>query len=152
MFNYYTIIKESSPFYLYNEDDSILFQIEREYKYPRYTFTIKNAQQKDILIFEVGNIFSTKTTILLQNLNEEIILEKKKLIVGGEIISIIEDFKIFGKYKSSILVNNQKVGVIKEQPIFPYKKYLISFNEKENINYYCIILFLITSVHFADGI
>ena len=131
---------------------SILFQIEREYKYPRYVFTIKNAQQKNILIFEVRNIFSTKTTILLQNLNEEIILEKKKLIVGGEIISIVENFKIFGKYKSSILVNNQKVGEIKEQPIFPHKKYLISFNKKDNINFYCIILFLIISVHFADGI
>ncbi len=132
---------------------SILLQIEREYKFPKYVFTIKNAQQKNILVFEVRNIFTMKTNILLQNLNEEIIFkDKKNLIVKGVVISIIENFRIFGKYKSSILINNQKVGEIIEQPVFPYKKYLISFNKDDDINYYGIILFIIISVHYADGI
>ncbi|KPE48966.1 hypothetical protein [Chryseobacterium indologenes] len=116
--------------------------------------TIKDSQGKKILALEIRNkLFSNKVNIVFQNLKEIINLkENDKLVVGEKKISIVKNSKIFCKYKSSILVDNQKIGEINEEQIFPYKKYFITFIKNESINYYSIILFAITSVYFADGI
>ncbi|WES97375.1 hypothetical protein P2W68_21500 [Chryseobacterium arthrosphaerae] len=153
MINCYTIIKDSSLYYFFNDDGSVLFKVNREFKFPKYLFTIKDNEDRDILIFEVRNILFSKTKIIYQNFEKRVVFkEKNKLFLKDTVISIIDNSKILGKYKSIITVNNQIIGEIKEEHIFPYKKYFIKFNMDNNVNYYCIILFAMISIHFADGI
>ncbi|GEM_PF-4908503 len=151
MVQYYTIVKESRSYYFYNSDDTILFEIDRKYKFPKYIFTIKNSH--DLFIFEVKNMLFKHTNIIYQNFKEKVTLIKNsKLIVKDKIISIVDDCKVFGKYKALILVDHQKVGEInQEKGYFPCKKYIISFDD-DDMNYYCVVLFTIISGHFADGI
>lgn len=152
MLQYYTIVKGSLPYYFYNSDDTALFEINRKYKFPKYLFTIKNSQ--DLFIFEIKNILFKQTNIIYQNFKQEITLIKNnKLIVKDKIISIVDDSKVFGKYRALIIVDKQTIGEINEEEgYFPYKKYRINFNYDNDMNYYCVILFAIISVHFADGI
>lgn len=153
MLNYYAIIKDSSPYFFYNSDDSILFQVNRKYVFPKYLFTLKEAHE-DLFIFEIKSILFKQISIIYQNFKDKITLIKNnKLIVKDKIISIVNHSKVFSRYKALIIVDNQTIGEISEEEgYFPYRKYRIIFNHDNDMTYYCLILFAIISVHFADGI
>ncbi|MCP1299798.1 hypothetical protein NK356_11525 [Chryseobacterium sp. S0630] len=156
MINYSAIIKDSSPYFFYRIDGSVLFEVNRKYSFPGYIFTIKTPQRSDLFRFEIRRILSTKIKILWQDFEKTVSLEKEKnkykLLVDGNVIYLNEKFKILGKYEASIIVNEKEIGFIREDNIFPYKKYIITFNIEDNINFYCLILFTIISTHFADGV
>lgn len=156
MINYSAIIKDSSPYFFYRSDGSILFEVNRKYSFPGYLFTIKMPQKSDVLKFEIRKLLATRIKILHQNFEKLISLERDKkrykLSVDNDIAYINEKFKILGKYEASIVVNEKEIGFIKEENIFPYKKYIITFNTDDDINFYTIVLFAIISTHFADGI
>ena len=153
MVQYHIIVKGSLPYYFYNSDDTILFEINRKYKFPKYLLTIKNSQE-DLFIFEIKNILFKQISIIYQNFKEKITLKNNnKLIVKEKIISITNHSKVFGKYKALIILDNQAIGEINEEKgHFPYRRYRVSFNYDSDMNYYCLILFAVTSVYFADSI
>lgn len=156
MISYSAIIKDSSPYFFYRSDGSVLFEVNRRYSFPGYLFTIKIPHKLIVLKCEIRKLFATRIKILHHDFDKLVSLERDKkrykLSVEDDIVCINEKFKILGKYEASIVVNEKEIGFIKEEKIFPYKKYIITFNTDDDINFYAIVLFAIISAYFADGI
>lgn len=156
MINYSAFIKDSSPYFFYKSDGSVLFEVNRKYSFPGYLFTIRTPQKSDVLKFEIIKLLATRIKILHHDFEKFISLERDKkrykLSVEDDIVYINEKFKILGKYEASIVVNEKEIGLIKEEKIFPYRKYIITFNTDDEINFYALVLFAIISTYFADGI
>lgn len=156
MIKYIAIIKDNSPYFFYKNNGDILFEVNKKYSFPQYRCKVKNSQGDDLFQFEVVKILTTKIKIVYQDLDKIISLKKEKhkykLKVDKNTIYLNEKPKVFGNYEASIVVNEKVIGVIKESNKYPYKKYFITFDTEDDINFYCLILFTIISVHFAVGV
>ncbi|WP_172277013.1 hypothetical protein [Chryseobacterium sp. LAM-KRS1] len=111
---------------------------------------ILGINNEELLVFKIFNIFfKRKIRILHQNLNKTLLVKNNTLIMDNNTLSIKEKFSIL-KYEAVCLLNNEEIGVIKDASTFLNNKYDVSFNRKDEYNYYFLILFGMLSVGFAD--
>ncbi|MDC8102986.1 hypothetical protein ACNFU2_20585 [Chryseobacterium sp. PTM-20240506] len=112
---------------------------------------ILGVDNKELLVFKTFNFFFKKNIkILDQNLDKTLSVKRNSLVINNNILSIKEKFNILGKYEAICLLNNKKIGSIKDESTFFMNKYVLVFDREDEYNYYFLLLFAMLSVGFAD--
>lgn len=151
------IITNPSPSIFYR-DNEVLFYVYRKDIFLGNKCKILDSEKNEILSFKIKNkLFSSLGSIDLQNqqLPDMISLERSKhgytLKTGNAVINIIRKNKIFGKYEGEFLINGQRAGSISEEYLIPNSRYVFNFEKEAEFNFYCLILFSIISLGYADA-
>lgn len=107
-----------------------------------------------LLVFQKTDIFLffMKTKILLNNLDEEFKFKDRGLTVSLIMDKLTISFKgqVIGLLNSEFQANNKILGHIREIPDSINNSIVITFTEANEINKYCIILFIIATVNYWD--
>lgn len=151
----YKIVFSKNSTDLVDSSGSIIFKtICKTYFFKRKYFVYDDSdnlrlafQKTDFLLIFL------KTKILFNNLNQIFEYKEKGLSYFLLINQITLKFKgqVIGLLNSEFKANNTIVGYVKEIPDSINNSMIFNFPEDNEINQYCLILFIIASTNYWDS-
>ncbi|MFN1219096.1 hypothetical protein ACKW6Q_19190 [Chryseobacterium kwangjuense] len=117
-------------------------------------YLVYDGDDNLLLIFQKTDVllFFIRTKILVSNLNKQFEFRDKGLTFCLLMDNLILKFKgqVIGLLNSEFKANNKIVGHIKEMPDSINNSMILTFLEENEINKYCLILFIIATVNYWD--